>query len=291
MDISGWEVAAAIVKAASYAATLGAAGGVFFLAYCGPLLCDTDRLKTRRFIGRLILVSVCTSMLRIPMIAGSMSGDIPGAFDLALNRFVWLSAEGRATSIRIAGLIAIVPIAYFNRRIGVIAILGAAIAATSFAWIGHAHALHPGALAELLIGVHLLGVAFWIGALAPLLLVSRNPDPLRFARVARRFGQAAVSVVMLLMAAGAALLCMLLGSIPELWTSPYGRAISLKIGIVGCLLSAAAVNKLRLTPRLGAGDGVAATSLRRSIRLEITLVCAILLTTGALTTMWSPAGH
>ncbi|MGA2710060.1 MAG: CopD family protein [Steroidobacteraceae bacterium] len=288
MDTNAWDLAGVIVRAITYGATFGAAGGVFFLAYSHSLISDLARLRIRRLIGFLILVAVSSSVLRIPLTAGSMSGEIGGVFDRGLWSMIWHAGEGRATVIRVAGL-AIVGAAFlFNRGSTVPAILGAAIAATSFAWIGHPHALRSNVLAQILVGVHLLGVAFWLGALAPLLLVCRDRAPSYIAATALRFGLAAVFVVSLLIAAGAGLLWMLLGTVSELWTSPYGRVVSVKIGIVGCLLSAAAFNKLNLTPRLRVGESQARLSLRRSIWLEIILACAILIATATLATVLSP---
>jgi putative copper export protein len=50
----------------------------------------------------------------------------------------------------------------------------------------------------------------------------------------------------------------------------------------------AAINKLKLTPRLKAGDLAAAPSLRRTIHAEMALAALILLTTAAITTLIGP---
>jgi putative copper export protein len=61
-----------------------------------------------------------------------------------------------------------------------------------------------------------------------------------------------------------------------------------KLVLVAGLLSLAAFNKFRLTPRLLAGDAAAAHGLRRSIHAEMALAAAILLTTAVLTTLFGP---
>jgi putative copper resistance protein D len=162
------------------------------------------------------------------------------------------------------------------------------MAATSFAWTGHARSLNPDGLPLLLISIHLLGAAFWLGALAPLSVVAGDSDLPRIAATAARFGAAAMIVVSGLMAAGAILLCMLLGGLSALWDSTYGRYVMIKLGFVACLLSLAAVNKLLLTPRLRAGDSRAVRSLRDSIRLESLLGFLILAITATLTTVAGP---
>jgi putative copper export protein len=100
-----------------------------------------------------------------------------------------------------------------------------------------------------------------------------------------------MGVVSLLVLAGTVLLAALLGGASELWRSDYGRIACLKLALVGCLLALAALNKLRLTPRLiGAanGRGVAAHALRRSIAAEMVLAAAVFLVTAALTTLSGP---
>jgi copper resistance protein D len=289
-----WDGLVVATKAITYAATFGAAGGVFFLSYCHPVLADADGSAARRLIRILMLVSVLASGARILVTAGSMSGDVSGLFDGGLLRMVWQAGEGRAFSIRTAGWLLALPAMLSARRPAVPALAAAGIAATSFAWASHAHALamhlHAAASAGpiLLISLHLLGVAFWLGALGPLLLIARHDDPRRLAAPAARFGTAATAVVALLAMAGLALLFMLLGHFSALWNSSYGGYLIAKLALVACLLSFAAYNKLRLTPQLLAGDGGAVRRLRMSIRAEMILGALILMVTAALTTLTSP---
>jgi putative copper export protein len=140
----------------------------------------------------------------------------------------------------------------------------------------------------LLLGVHLLGVAFWLGALAPLEAVARAGDLSCTAAAAARFGAAAVVIVAVLIAAAATLLWLLLGGFGEIWGSTYGRWITLKLAFVAGLLGVAAYNKLRLTPRLRAGDAGAGRSLRAAIRLEMLLSVLALAVTATLTTVAGP---
>jgi putative copper export protein len=121
-----------------------------------------------------------------------------------------------------------------------------------------------------------------------LAIVSRNDDVPRIAATAARFGAAAVFVVAGLMAAGLILLWLLLGDFKELWSSPYGRCVMLKLSVVGCLLCAAAFNRLRLTPRLLANDTRALRSFRKSLRTELLLGIVILGVTATLTTVTGP---
>ena len=62
----------------------------------------------------------------------------------------------------------------------------------------------------------------------------------------------------------------------------------LKLALVAGLLTLAALNKLRLTPAVAAGDPAAVTRLRWSIAGEATLAAAILIVTATFTTVVGP---
>jgi putative copper export protein len=280
----GWVVTA---KAVTYAATLGSAGGVFFLAYSHALLAAPDRLKIQRLVRILMIVAVLACGARIALTAASMSGDAAGLTDSGLMRMIWQAGEGRATSTRVIGLLLAACAVHLNRRPGALALAAAGAAATSFAWVGHVHALAAG-WALLLIGVHLLSVAFWLGALGPLLLIARHGDPRRAAGPAARFGKAALVVVGALVIAGLALAWVLMGNLSQWPGSNYGRLLAVKLGLAASLLGVGAFNKLRLTPRLLAGDVRAVRSLENSIRAEMALAACILWVTACLTTLTGP---
>ena len=73
MNLGIWDGAALLVKAALYAATLGAAGGVFFLAYTRSLLEPADRLAIARPLGLLVAVAIAASAARVLLTAASMA--------------------------------------------------------------------------------------------------------------------------------------------------------------------------------------------------------------------------
>jgi putative copper export protein len=134
----------------------------------------------------------------------------------------------------------------------------------------------------------LLAVAFWLGALAPLAIEARRREPRELGAIAARFGRIAMAVVGALLAAGAGLLWIFLESVSELWSSDYGRLVCVKLGLVAGLLAVAAWNKLRLVPRIRAGEALAVRGLRRSLFAEMLVAGLILLVTAALTTLVAP---
>ncbi len=288
MEFTGWDIASVLAKAITYAATFGAAGGVFFLAYSLDIVSDVSRGQIRGLIRILAIVGSVISAARIGLLAGSMDGAVAGMVDLSSVRMILSAGEGRATGIRIVGLI-LTSLAILPGRVSlVLAIVGAVTAATSFAWIGHAHAVNAGLFPIALLILHLLCVAFWIGALGPLLLVARDRDLSILAAMAARFGHLAMAFVALLVVAGGGLLWVLLHGDLRLWESLYGQALLIKLSLVACLLGLAALNKLRLTPRLTANDTQAAASLQRSIRAEMCFVGLIFALTATLTTTMGP---
>lgn len=286
MLLSVWDTSAIVAKAITYAATLGAAGSVWFLHYCNALPEGAPRLRIRRIVLSLSALSLCGGAAQLLISAGSMSGTAAGMLDGPLLHMAWQAGAGRDNSIRAIGLLVAAAGTRSGRHVWP-ASLGAAMAATSFAWTGHARLLTADA-APLLLGVHLLGAAFWLGALICLLVVARGGDLTRLANATARFGAAAVYVVAVMMAAALCLLSMLLGGVAQLWSSGYGRIAMLKAGFVGVLLCFAAFNKLRLTPRLLAGDAAAASRLQVSVRMELMLVLLVLAATAALTTIAGP---
>ncbi|HTV97338.1 MAG TPA: CopD family protein [Steroidobacteraceae bacterium] len=282
-----WDGCAVLVKALLYASTLGAAGGVGFLAYAPSLLEHTARRSIARLLLVLILAALLASAARVLVTAGSLSGDASGMLDAGLLRLVWHGGEGRAALIRAAGLVLAIPALARRGRPGWLALLGAAAAATSFAWIGHTRAVGWRTLPWLL-AVHLLAAAFWLGALAPLLIQARRAQSGAIAAVAARFSGAAVFAVGALLAAGLIVLAVLLPRPSALWSSLYGRIAGLKIALVACLLALAALNKQRLVPRIATGDRGAVRRLRQSIGAEMMVAALILLVTAALTTLTGP---
>ena len=222
MNVGIWDGAAVLVKAVLYAATLGTAGGVFFLAYSRSLLEPSDRLAIARPLCILVAVAIAASVARVLLTAASMSEDAAGMVDTRLLTMVWHGGEGRAAAVRAGGLILALPALACGGRDRWLAIVGAAAAATSFAWVGHARAAAQAAT-PFLLGVHVLAVAFWLGALGPLAIQTRRREPRQLGAVAARFGRIALGLVGALLAAGTAVLWILLGSISALWTSSYGR--------------------------------------------------------------------
>jgi putative copper resistance protein D len=292
-----WDVMVVVAKAVAYAATFGAGGGVFFLIYNRASIEAANGGRIRRFIVSLSIAAACASAAKILLTAGSMSGDVRSLWDPELERMILQAGEGAAVTQRLLGLGCMVaalarcgaqPAGRSAGRRPALALVGAVAAATSFAWVGHVHVLAAPLLGVSIVALHALGAAFWLGAFVPLLIVSRDRDVARMTRAVARFSATAQWVVAVLLLAGVILVCLLLQSPADLWRSDYGRLLLVKIAFVSALLSLAAFNRQRLTPRLSTHDDRAARALRTAIRLEIFLACVIMLVTAAMTTLVGP---
>jgi putative copper export protein len=136
--------------------------------------------------------------------------------------------------------------------------------------------------------IHLIGISYWLGAFYPLRLIAYRSDPPGVSLIMKRYGDIAVYVVAVLMAAGFTLLWIMLESPLALFESDYGRALAIKLLFVGGLLGLATVNRYVLTPTLSRGDISALPRLRNSITVEMLLAGLILVLTAGFTTVTGP---
>ena len=262
-----------------------AAGAALFLLVFGSRLESSSR-----FIRRLALWAASGGWLLIAahqfVEAARLAGDFTGLSDASLQRLALRSSGAAAHLAQALGLLLIAA----GRRSRVLLAMGVALAIGSFALTGHT-SVHPlRAWLVPLLCLHLAIVAFWSGALLPLLAVLRK-EPLELAqRVFERFSKLAAWLVPLIALAGLAMACLLVPDVAVLW-QPYGELLTLKLALFGVLMVLAALNKWRLVPGLrDTAGGDAGTQLVRSLLAEYLLIAAVLCVTAVLTTFYSPEG-
>jgi putative copper resistance protein D len=185
-------------------------------------------------------------------------------------------------------------------------LLAGAYAAT-LAWTGHAigdtgadRSIHVTSDA-----VHLLAAGAWVGALPALIsLLKRAGDvarPERFAlavSVTRRFSTVGMVSVSALVLTGLINAWYLVGSVPALLGTDYGRLLLWKLLLFALMVTLAAINRLRLTPQLatatptaiGTPSRNALARLRRNTLLEMAAGVAIVGIVAALG-LTTPAAH
>jgi putative copper export protein/mono/diheme cytochrome c family protein len=189
----------------------------------------------------------------------------------------WLVRLALATLVGCC-LLALQALRWAVRAIGWAALLVAALMLASLAWAGHGAAT-PGPAGDLHLAadvLHLLAAGLWLGTLPPLMLLlaeARRIGDADWAAVARtatrRYSTVAVVSVTALLAGGLINTWFLAGTVPALVGTEYGRLLLAKIGLFIAMLMFAAVNLLRLTPRLAtSADGTSHIVWRTIARLQ-----------------------
>jgi copper transport protein len=203
---------------------------------------------------------------------------VPRAVRLPALRPATLGADGVAPGPALG------PVA-----VAALALLAAAIAATP-GLSGHAGQASP---AWLIVGadtMHVLAMCAWIGVLALLLAAlpaaTRKLDGPSRTRVLAaalvRVSPIALASVLVLVGTGVVQSIAELEAVSDLWETGFGRAILVKVALLGALCAIGAHHRRRGIPRLRAlaaaseppaGGGMA---LRRAVRAELVLFAGVL---------------
>ena len=281
------DILSATLRALGFVAVLQAGGAALFLALMGR---DVD--AARSGILRLMRISALAAALLLSaqylLEPARMAGSFSGVFDGELQGFALHTRAALVWGLRLAGLLLLVWALRGNgagmRSYGV---AGAVLIALSFPVIGHSAEDPARWWLMPLLGLHLLVVEFWFGALLPLLLIGEREPAIVAARVVDRFSRWATWLVPLILVAGLVISAKLLPGLAAL-RSPYGMGLVLKVLLFSLLMGLAALNKWRLAPALAHGGRIAQIGLRRSIATEFVLIVLVLMGTAILTTFWSP---
>lgn len=246
-------------------------GGVFFLRWIAGSRAAAAPIAIALAIG--IVCAVASIPLQgLDVLGLPLSGVIGTApWKIALG-----TSLGPSLSVAIAAMLASsVALRSSSRRIGrIVSALSLAGVGVALAASGHAATAPPQALTRPAVFLHGTAVAFWLGALMPLLAIlwrgKTAPLP-----VLHRFSKVAVPAVVILALTGIALAVVQLERPQALVETRYGILLSIKLALVFTLLGLAALNRFSLTPAL-ARDPQATRPLARSILIECVLAAAIL---------------
>ncbi len=243
-------------------------GGVFFL----------DWIARERVASRLIQSALMIGILCAAFSLGLQGLDLlglplTGIFSIAPWKIALGTSLGPSLMIGIVAL----GLAHLSLRSGASRLVSAIALAgvgLTLAASGHAASAPPEALTRPAVFLHGIGVAFWLGALAPLLALIGRTKPTALA-VLNRFSRVAMWVVGLLGLTGLTLAIIQVERFGALIDTRYGIILSIKLVLVAVLLGLAALNRFRFTPQL-ARDATATKPLMRSILLECVLALGIL---------------
>jgi putative copper export protein len=217
-----------------------------------------------------------------------MADDYAGIWNPDLLWLAATTANALSHGLQVLGLL-IVALALRRSAVPsrILTLSGVLLALLAPLLTGHT-SVHPQRwlLAPLLF-VHLLLIAFWSGALAPLYRITQRESAADAARALRRFTALAGPSVPLIALAGLAM-AMLLAPDLQVLHRHYGQLLLAKLAGFAALMLIAAYNRWSLTPAIISGDALAARRLRVSIAVEALSLLAILLLTAMLTAFYSP---
>ena len=275
-----------ILRSASFIALFQAAGMVLFIAMFGRRL--EASLPALRRITTLTAIAAAAFLIgQYALEAARMADDMAGIADPSLQMLAMHSASSAVLVLRLLGLSVIVG-ALGRGDLGMtVSVIGAAGVIASFLLIGHT-AAHPfrWALASLLL-LHLLIVAFWLGALPPLYLATRRESALIAAKVTDSFSRVAAWAVPGIFAVGLLMGLVLVRHLAE-FRLAYGISLLSKAGGFALLMGLAALNKWRLGPAIASGNPESLRAFRSSLIVEYLLIGTVLSITAAMTTLFSP---
>ena len=298
-----WELLSVLSKVFIYLGAASALGGAFCLLNYN----DGKRATLRRVLG----LHLAGALLGLQAVAaaflaqvGTASGSgLSGAFDRDMAGLLLSTQLGDLSLFRAVGFAIWIgsglffyqtmvqetqaPRRLFYQRLFAVNAFGFVFLLLSFRFGGHVSV--QSLSVQFALAVHFTMFALWIGALYPLLTISRTEQVAELKVSLERFSKHAVVIVSLLLLSGLTMMLSLIHSMAELFTTAYGVALTLKILLVIGLLGIAAVNKLIIVPRLLLQADAA--HFQRSVRVEIAVAVILLLLTAYLSTALGPAMH
>lgn len=271
-----WGMAAIVTKFLLYLGVLTATGTVIATLV---FRLNHYRVLSLTFASIGLFATLLVFLLR----GANLTGDVSGMTDPEMLGLLWSTPVGTALIYRLAGL-GLLIVGLYMGRVGLwFSVIGGIMAIWSFNYVGHV-AGRETTLLDIVLILHLIAIAFWIGILTPLKRLASRPETWPSAAdVGHRFGLIALVTVPLLIIAGGYMGYELVGSFNALVVTGYGQALILKVVFAAGLLVLAAANKLRFIPGLRASNPNAARHLAKSISVEWLVFLAILSITAVLT--------
>jgi putative copper resistance protein D len=218
----------------------------------------------------------------IGMMAVNMAGNWPAAVNIEILRRVLVGTEfGHAWiwHLILVGLLVIATLASRPRALW-IAVL-ATLATANLAQVGHAAMGEglAGDLHRLNQAIHLLAAGAWVGGVATLSfsLFAARTRPADSLPVLRRFSGAGSIVVTLVLVTGTINGVLLVGSLPALFSTDYGKTLLIKFALVAAMIALATFNRVYLLPRHQTDLDGAARRLRRLAATEFVIGLSVIL--------------
>jgi putative copper resistance protein D len=300
-----------LVRAVHFASTAIVAGGIVFQSFVfapalRPAPADHPTAALDKKFSLLVWAALAIALLSglawLMLLSARFAGQ--GVIEAFANGVPWTvlteTRFGHAWICRLvialvlAGILFCRPVWHHAKWPDWVASLLASSFLGSLAWSGQAGA-SPGLGGTVHLAsdvLHLVAVGAWIGALPPLAMLlscaQQSVAKDAIAVAAYRFSTLGMLSVGTLIVTGIINTLNLSGTVPALLETEYGRLLIAKISLFVAIVGVAAVNRLRMVPRLP--DPQAIRRLRRNALIEIALGAVIIFIVGALGTM-PPGGH
>jgi putative copper export protein len=267
------------VRTLAFVSQFQAAGAAFFVLLFGSAVPRSSgpiqRLGFWSALAAIALLAVHQCLE-----AARMGDGLSGLIDSHLELLAWNGRSGNATLIEMIGLGVIAfgmaqPVALAAS----IASSGAIVAACAAVLTGHTSVHPPRSLLAPLLAVHLVLVAFWFGALWPLIICCVRESRQTMTLVLQGFSSVAGTLVPCIAVAGLAMALILMPDSAS-WRTIYGSLVLVKIAAFVVLMILAAWNRWRAVP--------GSQGLRRSIAIEFGLMAVVFAATATMTTLYSP---
>jgi copper transport protein len=167
-----------------------------------------------------------------------------------------------------------------------LAMVGAVLLVASEAFIGHSSTVGPRPVVLASDAGHLVAGGLWAAGTLMLALTlwgrRRRGEPLDARLLGTRFSVMAGWALAVVAVTGLALGWTILGEVGALWSTEFGRLLSLKVFVVAAIAAIGAYNHRVLVPQLGDGDPEHDERFRRTVTLEAGLFAVVLALTALL---------
>jgi putative copper resistance protein D len=285
------------MRSLHFAATILTAGLVVFRQvvvasyFADP---NFDRTLSRIFTASTVVL-VASGVGWFTVTAAAIADQpIKDIFAGPLTREVLLDTQfGQVSLLRLGTALALSICVVAGRGRWLSVALAVVLLAT-LAWLGHSGAA-PSMFFTGADALHVTAAGVWLGGLVPLALLlaslrrQKDAESISVAsRVTRRFSLLGIAMVTTILITGLINTWNLVGSVEGLLDTAYGGLLLVKIALFLAMISVAAVNRFRLSPRLQVPGTL--KLLERNSLIEAALGLLILLIVGALGTM-PPALH
>jgi copper transport protein len=268
-----------LARTSLYLALFIGIGGIFFAVSVGiadalPAAAKTT-LAAFLFLG-LVAAALSIGLQGLDILLKPMSGLV----DPQTWRAGYATTYGTAATVAFTALLAAyAAIRLRDRRwrtlLSAAALVGLGVA---FMSSGHVSTAEPRAVSRTALFVHVACIAFWIGALVPLLSLMRSGEAGARDRVLKRFSRIIPVPLAALVASGAALAVIQLDRVDALWSTSYGWVLALKLALLLGLFGLAAVNRYVLTPAWHRASDNARPRFVRTLTAELAFAFLIFAT-------------